>query len=330
MIGSLKSILAGTLAVIMLGLSAIFTFGHNISEKLPTWDDVYEFFGMAEEIEKGEVYDQPFTMSFLDVGQGSATVIHCKDPDFTMLVDTGEQGNDGVILDELKKLGVRRLDDVVLSHPHSDHVGSFPELAKSNIAIKYVVLPIVDQDRLGEDTALYRVVLGAIRSADATIVTAKPGKRITVNSKKTDKKVIIEFLGPIGGKEAQTDNLNNRSVFVKVTYGDVSVLLTGDGEYGEEMDVIEWLNSEEGKASGVTAQATILTAAHHGSHTSCSRRFLAVVKPKYGIVSCAKDNEFGHPHDSTLTNFKDVNARVYRTDELGTIVIGTDGKTLVN
>ena len=330
MLRPVKSILAGALAVLMLGLSALFTFGQNISEKIPTWNDIYEFFGMAEEIEKGEVYEQPFTMSFLDVGQGSATVIHCKDPDFTMLVDTGEQGNDGVIREELKKLGVKRLDDVVLSHPHADHVGSFPELAKSDLSIQYVVMPVLDTDRLGEDTALYRVVLGAIRTADATIVTAKPGKRITVNSKKTDHKVVIEFLGPVGGKEEQTDNLNNRSVFVKVTYGDVSVLLTGDGEYREEMDVIEWLDSEEGKASGVTGQATILVAGHHGSHTSSSRRFLAVVQPKYGIISCAKDNDFGHPHESTLTNFKDANARVYRTDELGTIVIGTDGKTLVN
>ena len=326
----LKSLLGGALLLLMIGLSALFTHGDKISEKIPTWNDIYEFFGLSEEIEKGEVYDQPFTMSFLDVGQGSATVIHCKDPNFTMLVDTGEQGNDGVIQEELKKLGVRHLDDVVLTHPHSDHVGSFPELAKSSLSIKYVILPELDLDRLGEDTALYRVVLGAIRTADAQIVTARPGKRITVNSKKSDKKVLIDILGPIGGKDKQTDNLNNRSVFVKVTYGDVSVLLTGDGEFQEEYDVIDWLNSEEGKASGVSAQATILAAGHHGSRSSSSRRFLAVVQPKYGIVSCAKDNEFGHPHEMVLNNFKDVNARVYRTDELGTIVIGTDGKTLVN
>ncbi|MBQ5684220.1 MAG: hypothetical protein IIV27_01120, partial [Clostridia bacterium] len=110
----LRKSLAGFLALVVLGLSALFTFGQKINENLPDWNDVYEFFGMAEEIEKGEVYDQPFTMSFLDVGQGSATLIHCKDPDFTMLVDTGEQGNDGVIQEELKRLGTRRLDYVVL------------------------------------------------------------------------------------------------------------------------------------------------------------------------------------------------------------------------
>ena len=306
----LRKSLAAFVAIVMLGLSALFTFGQKIDENLPDWNDVYEFFGMAEEIEKGEVYEQPFTMSFLDVGQGSATLIHCKDPDFTMLVDTGEQGNDGVILDELKRLGTRRLDYVVLTHPHSDHVGSFPELSKTNLSIKNVMLPIV---------------------AGAKIVTAKPGMRLTFDAKKSDKTVKVEVLGPIGGKENQyQDDLNNRSVFVKITYGDVSLLITGDGEYQEEMDVIDWLNSDEGKASGISAQSTIYVAGHHGSHTSSSRRFLAMVKPKYGIISCAKDNEFGHPHESTLTNFKDVNARVYRTDELGTIVIGTDGKTLVN
>ena len=327
----LRKSLAGFLALVVLGLSALFTFGQKINENLPDWNDVYEFFGMAEEIEKGEVYDQPFTMSFLDVGQGSATLIHCKDPDFTMLVDTGEQGNDGVIQEELKRLGTRRLDYVVLSHPHSDHVGSFPELAKSNLSIKNVMLPIVDQDRLGEDTALYRVILGSIRSSGAKIVTAKPGKRLVFDAKRSDKKVTVEVLGPIGGKENQyQDFLNNRSIFIKISYGDVSVLLTGDGEYQEEMDVIDWLNSEEGKASGISAQSTIYVAGHHGSHTSSSRRFLAVVKPRYGIISCAKDNDFGHPHDSVLENFKDVNARTYRTDELGTIVIGTDGKMLVN
>ena len=331
MLRPVKSILAGFLALVVLGLSALFTFGQKINENLPDWNDVYEFFGMAEEIEKGEVYDQPFTMSFLDVGQGSATLIHCKDPDFTMLVDTGEQGNDGVIQDELKRVGSKRLDYVVLTHPHSDHVGSFPELAKSNLSIKNVMLPLLDLDRLGEDTALYRVILGSIRSSGAKIVTAKPGKRLVFDAKRSDKKVTVEVLGPIGGKENQyQDFLNNRSIFVKISYGDVSVLLTGDGEYQEEMDVIDWLNSEEGKASGISALSTIYVAGHHGSHTSSSRRFLAIVKPRYGIISCAKDNEFGHPHESTLTNFKDVNARVYRTDELGTIVIGTDGKTLVN
>ncbi|MBR1704561.1 MAG: MBL fold metallo-hydrolase [Clostridia bacterium] len=325
-----KSFIAGTIIVALLALSALFTWGHNFDERVPTWDDVYEFFGMAERIEKGEVYEQPFTMSFLDVGQGSATLIHCKDPDFTMLVDTGEQGNDGVILDELKRLGTKRLDYVVLSHPHADHVGSFPELAKSNVTISNVMLPLLDTDRLGEDTALYHVILGAVRTSGAKTVTAKPGMRIEKNAKSGDGKVTVEVLGPIGGKEAQTGNLNNRSVFVKVTYGDVSVLITGDGEWQEEDDVITWLNSDEGKASGVTGQATILVAGHHGSYTSSSRRFLAVVQPKYGIISCGKDNDFGHPHDSTLENFKDANARVYRTDELGTIVIGTDGKTLVN
>ncbi len=181
----------------MLGLSALFTFGQKIDEKLPSWEDVYEFFGMAEEIEKGEVYDQPFTMSFLDVGQGSATLIHCKDPDFTMLVDTGEQGNDGVIQDELKRVGSKRLDYVVLTHPHSDHVGSFPELAKSNLSIKNVMLPLLDLDRLGEDTALYRVILGSIRSSGAKIVTAKPGKRLVFDAKRSNKKVTVEVLGPM-------------------------------------------------------------------------------------------------------------------------------------
>ena len=106
--------------------------------------------------------------------------------------------------------------------------------------------------------------------------------------------------------------------------------MTGDGEWQEEDDVINWLNSEEGKASGISGQATILMAGHHGSYTSSSRRFLAVVQPKYGIISCGKDNDYGHPHDSTLQNFKDANARVYRTDELGTIVFGSDGTKLVN
>ena len=203
---------------------------------------------MAEEIEKGEVYEQPFTMSFLDVGQGSATLIHCKDPDFTMLVDTGEQGNDGVILDELKRLGTRRLDYVVLTHPHSDHVGSFPELSKTNLSIKNVMLPIVDQDHLGEDEALYRVVLGSIRNAGAKIVTAKPGMRLTFDAKKSDKTVKVEVLGPIGGKENQyQDDLNNRSVFVKITYGDVSLLITKQ----------QWLerNAMSGDAADGTAAA---------------------------------------------------------------------------
>ncbi len=327
---SAKTILKWLILLLLFALSVLFTFGERIDERIPTWDDIYQFFGLAEEPEKGEVYEKPFTVSFLDVGQGSATLIRCEDPDFTMLVDTGEQGNDDVIRDEMKRLGMDHLDYVVLTHPHSDHVGSFPELVKEKVDIETVMLPLLDPNNLGENEALYRVLMNSIQNSGSETLTATPGMRMTFEPNEDGKTVTVEVLGPVGGYENQSDNLNNRSIFLKVTYGDVSLLFTGDGESEEENDVIEWLNSEEGQASGITGQATILAVGHHGSYTSSSRRFLAVVQPKYGIISCGKDNDYGHPHDSTLENFNDIGARTYRTDELGTIVIGTDGQTLFN
>lgn len=325
-----KSILGGLVLLLLLLLSAVFSFGTRIDRRIPSWNDIYKHFGLAEQEEKGEVYRQPFTMSFLDVGQGSSTLIHCKDPELTVLIDTGEQGNDGVIRKELRRLGTRRIDYVVLTHPHSDHVGSFPELEESGVSIGTVLLPELDTSRLGKDEALYRVLERSISESGAKRLTATPGMRLSFDPKQDGKPVRLEVLGPVGGKENQSDNLNNRSVFLKVSYGDASVLITGDGEYEEEMDVIDWLNSDEGRASGITGKATFLVAGHHGSHTSSNRQFLAVVRPQYAIISCGKDNDFGHPHAEVLRNFRDIHAKVYRTDELGTIVFGTDGQRLVN
>ena len=122
----------------------------------------------------------------------------------------------------------------------------------------------------------------------------------------------VEFLAPLG----IYDNVNDLSLVVRITYGQTAFLFTGDAERPSEYDMTD---------SGEDLSATVLKVGHHGSNTSTSYVFLRQVMPAYAIISCGKDNAYGHPHEEVLSRLADEGAVVYRTDECGTIVCRSNG-----
>ena len=122
-------------------------------------------------------------------------------------------------------------------------------------------------------------------------------------------------LGPISKAESN----NNNSIVVKVKYKDTSFLLSGDAESEEEQEIAD---------SGADLKSDVYHAGHHGSNTSSSNEWLKKISPEYVVISCGKDNTYGHPHREVLDEFKKIGAKVYRTDEQGSIVVSSDGVKL--
>ena len=123
----------------------------------------------------------------------------------------------------------------------------------------------------------------------------------------------IEFLGPI----YDYDDANDDSICLKITHGENSLLFTGDAGSRPERDMID---------EGMDLEADLFHAGHHGSSTSNSYYFLRESNPRYAVISCEKDNMYGHPHEETLSRFNDLGAEVFRTDTQGTIIAVSDGK----
>jgi len=146
------------------------------------------------------------------------------------------------------------------------------------------------------------------------VVKAQKNKLILPSTGQTYKLGDAEFtiLGPV----FEYEETNNTSIVLKLSYGGASFLFTGDAEKESEEDIVE---------SGADLKCTVLKVGHHGSNTSSSYRFIYEASPQVGIISCGKNNSYGHPNRETLDILEDADVDVYRTDQCGTIICRTDG-----
>lgn len=236
---------------------------------------------------------------FIDVGQGDATLF--LGPDFVMLVDAGRHDRNDVV-PYLQSAGVERIDLLVGTHPHSDHIGQFPRVLRS--------FPVVDVWLSGDvhTTRNFEETIDAILESGAGYHEPRAGEVFQLGSAR------IEVVHPA----EVTGDFNNGSIAMRVVYGDVTILLTGDAEAPAELEMI---------ARGHDLSADILHVGHHGSRTSTSDAFLAAVRPRVAIYSAGEGNSYGHPHAETLERLLQHGVTVYGTDVHGTIKVVTDGTT---
>ena len=243
--------------------------------------------------------EQGFAVHFLDVGQADAALVQCENR--WMLIDGGNGEDSNLIAAYLKKQGISYLDYIVCSHAHEDHVGGLSG-ALSVAEVGEVYAP-----ETGADTRAYKNFKAKVKEQGLTIQHPVPGDSIRLGQ------ATILFLGPV---EEDKDDINNTSIMLKITYGQTAFLFTGDGEREEELSVLD---------TGLDVSATVLKVGHHGSSTSTSYPFLRAVNPEYAVISVGKGNDYGHPHQETISRLSDADTKLYRTDELGDIIMTSDG-----
>lgn len=292
-----------TAVVIAVALLITFAPYMNLPFDIPTWGELLS--GNEQTIQSGDALNQPFTVHVIDVGQGDSILV--KSGDHAMLIDAGERGNDQTILDYLKANSVEKLDYIVATHPHSDHIGSMPKVIEG-IKVDNIIMPKLPKSMV-PTTSIYQKLIKAVKTSGAKVISAKVGDTYTLGDAK------ITIVGPVGTPE----DLNNASVVMKVVYGKNSFLFTGDAEAKSEKKIL---------ANGADIKADVLKLGHHGSSTSTSEEFLKVVSPSLALISCGKDNDYGHPHKETIEKLEKYNIPYERTDIKGTIVVGSDGEHL--
>lgn len=234
----------------------------------------------------------------IDVGQGDATLIQFSDKN--ILIDAGENDQGDIVSTYLKNEGVSKIDVIIGTHPHSDHIGGMDTVI-NNFEIGDVYLP----NKI-HTSKTYEDVLDAIDNKGLSINVPEIGDTISYE----EDGFLLTFLNPASNAD-YGDNMNAYSLVTMIQFGDVKYLTGGDCDYGAFDDLL---------ASGQNLDADIFHAFHHGSNNHTNTDALkAKVTPTYVIVSVGVGNSYGHPHKETLARFAD--SKIYRTDESGNIVI---------
>ena len=263
----------------------------------------------AEQAEQGQKFEgqqnAPLIVKVLDVGQGDATLIRVAGQ--TVLIDTGDIEHRDKIVAYLKREGITTIDKVIITHPHADHLGGMPGILEN-----FTIGRIYDSGRTAT-TALYRQYLSAVNKKNIAFTVASPGNEIIIAN---DSK--LKIFAP--DKSFLTDpEINNSSIVAKLIHNNFSMLLTGDAEKESEALMI--------KAYAAELKSTVLKSGHHGSNTSSTPNFLKIVGAEAVVISLAANNDYHHPHPSTLKKYTEAKLKVYRTDLDGTVTITSDGNT---
>lgn len=259
-----------------------------------------------------EPVNKELEITFLNVGQGDSIFIRTPDKR-NILIDGGTRPAEWssfdagkyVVVPFLKKKRIRKLDLVIATHPDLDHIGGLLAVLQ-----KIPVDTFIDSGTIAT-TQTYEDLLKIIKKKKITYRIAQKNETLPL-----DSNISAQVFSPIS--PAFKDNPNDNSIVIKLIYGNFTLLLTGDiGKIAESLYIEEY---------GEQLHSDILKSPHHGSKSSSSRDFLDYITPETIIISCGKNNPFGHPAAEVIARYQDVGAKILRTDECGHIIIRTDGK----
>lgn len=245
---------------------------------------------------------------FIDVGQGVSVLIKGKEK--TALIDVGEAEAAVPVVNYLRSNGVQQIDYFFASHPHADHIGGCRTVLREVPTKEFIMTAL--PDKAIPTTATYTKLLGYLNENKANIQSkiASVGEVYDLGGGLT-----IEVVGPV----KLYDDLNETSLVLRVEFGETSFLVTGDMEKGSQKDMVD---------ANAVEKVDVLSAPHHGSSTSINKEFMEILSPKYSVISCGKDNDYGHPHQQTLDLYQQMGIEYYRTDKQGNIKIVTDGSNI--
>lgn len=244
---------------------------------------------------------------FFDVGQGDAIFIEGPGG-FQILVDGGPGSQ------ILEKLGQemdyfdRHIDVVVATHPDKDHINGLIDV------LKYYDVDEVWMIDVGKDTSTYQEFMRVLEASEAGIKMVKRGDKFIFNN------LQIDVLNP-PKEDVDFKNINNSSIVMRIAYGDVSFLLTGDMEKPVEKKLLQYFGSPTSEILDVD----ILKVGHHGSGSSSSEKFIQVISPELAIIQVGEDNPYHHPSYKVIERLEDLGVATLRNDFHGDIEIVSDG-----
>ena len=244
---------------------------------------------------------QTLSVHFLDVGQADCALLECGGE--YMIIDGGNVEDSSMVVSYLQKQGVTELEAVICSHAHEDHVGGLPGVL-AVFPTKAVYAPTRTYSSNCFDDFVYYTDQQGL-----TITIPRPGDTLTLGD------ATITVLGPV---ESYAET-NNTSIVLLVQFGENTFLFTGDMEVDAENDMLD---------AGAKVKADVLKVGHHGSNTSTGYRFLYEVDPDYAVISVGEGNSYGHPHEEPMSRLRDADVTIYRTDEMGTVIAVSDGKSI--
>jgi competence protein ComEC len=244
-------------------------------------------------------------IAFIDVGQGDAVAIRTPAGRW-LLVDAGPADDDfdagrRRVLPWLRAHGARRIEALVLTHPHVDHVGGAPAVLRE-IPVGRLIDP-----GLAFGTPMYQSVLSAAHARHVPWNAARQGRTLRIDG------VELQFLWPTADVLDAPEDPNDISAVMQLRYGSFSALLTGDAPASVEHVLVS--------RYGEGLRSQLVKAGHHGSRTATSEEWLQAVHPSLVVISCGRRNKYGHPAPETVNRLRAGHVSVARTDEDGTVVI---------
>ena len=243
---------------------------------------------------------------FIDVGQADCILVTHGDK--SMLIDAGDNGDGDTVTKYIKKLGIEKLNYVVATHPHHDHIGGMDELLKA-FEVGEIIMPNVSYP-----TGHYKTLNRLIKKNEISVLYAEKGKKIKLGD------INVQILSP--QKRAEYEDFNDYSAVLRLRHKQNTFLLMGDAGVEVEKNMMSSMKKKH-------LASDVLKLGHHGADSATSELFLKTVSPEAAVISVGRNNRYDFPDDSVLQRLKSQNIPILRTDQIGTLIAKSDGKHIV-